>query len=32
MPRNDRHLTLEQLSAAIESGEIDTTDWFNRQG
>jgi len=24
MPRNDRHLTLEQLSAAIESGEIDT--------
>jgi glutamine synthetase len=24
MPRNDRHLTLEQLCAAIESGEIDT--------
>ena len=24
MPRNDRHLTLEQLSAAIESGEVDT--------
>ena len=24
MPRNDRHLTPEQLSAAIESGEVDT--------
>ena len=24
MPRNDRHLTLDQLTAAIDSGEIDT--------
>lgn len=24
MPRNDRHLTLEQLSAVIEAGEVDT--------
>jgi glutamine synthetase len=24
MPRNDRHLTLDQLTGAIESGEIDT--------
>src|SRR6187401_311344 len=24
MTRNDRHLTLEQLSAAIEAGDVDT--------